>query len=316
MAIHTSTSPDAQDLSVVPRFTRSGMVEVPKQPDPRPGDAAPDGVPDRPGRGDARRQRPLQPRHLRHDVDGRGGRPALRRDVRQEHGRQGRVPADRRDRGPLRGHARRPLARAGRRRQHRYVDHRQLRGLHARRPRAQAQVAERAARGGAADGPAQHRDGRQRPGGLGEVRQLLGGGAALHPPGGRRLPPDARPAARARRREHHRRRGRARVHHGRHLRAGGQDICAKLDDYEQASGIVGAGARGRRVRRVHRAVHPARPGLGLPAPQGRLDPVVRAQVRARLPRGGLGAVAGRRAPARATWSSTSTTWAATCPPSR
>ena len=36
----------------------------------------------------------------------------------------------------------RPLARAGRHRQHRYVDHRQLRGLHARRPRAQAQVAE------------------------------------------------------------------------------------------------------------------------------------------------------------------------------
>ena len=30
MAIHTSSNPDAQDLSAVPRFTRSGMLEVPK----------------------------------------------------------------------------------------------------------------------------------------------------------------------------------------------------------------------------------------------------------------------------------------------
>ena len=31
MAIHTTSSSDAQDLSVVPRFTRSGMLEVPKR---------------------------------------------------------------------------------------------------------------------------------------------------------------------------------------------------------------------------------------------------------------------------------------------
>ena len=86
--------------------------EVPEAAAARAGDAAADGVPDRLRRGDARRQRAVQPRHLRHHLDGRGGRPPLRRDVRQEHDRQGRVPADRRDRGALRADARRPVARA------------------------------------------------------------------------------------------------------------------------------------------------------------------------------------------------------------
>ena len=54
---------------------------------------------------------------------------------------------------------------------------------------------------------------------------------------GRRAPPDRRPAARARRREHHRRRGRPRLDHGRHLRAGGGDLRRAWTSYEADSGV-------------------------------------------------------------------------------
>ncbi len=84
------------------------------------------------------------------------------------------------------------------------------------------QQARRAA--GHARGPAEHRHGRQRAGGVGEVRQLLGGRAALRAARGRRLPPDRRPAAGPRRREHDRRRGDPRLDDGRQLRAGAGDL--------------------------------------------------------------------------------------------
>ena len=77
-----------------------------------------------------------------------------------------------------------------------------------------------------------------------------------------------------------------------------QEICAALDEYEADQRRLRAGARRRGVRRLHRAVPPARPGLGLPAAAGGLDPGVRPQVRARLPGRRLGAVARRRVPAR------------------
>ena len=76
------------------------------------------------------------------------------------------------------------------------------------------------------------------------------------------------------------------------------DLRRRSTSYEAGQRRLGAGARRRRVRRLRRAVHPAGPGLGLPAAPGGVDPGVRAQVRARLPGRRLGAVARRRAPAR------------------
>ena len=181
-------------------------------------------VPDRPRRGEPRRQRALQPRDVRDHVDGRGGRPHLRGDVRQEHDRQGRVPADRRHRGALRADARRPVARPARGRQRGHLHDRQLGGVHARRPGDEAPLAAGAPGGRAADRPAQHRHGRQRPGRVGEVRQLLGGRAPLRAAGRRRLPPHRRPPDGLRRREHDRRRGGARLDDGRQLRAGAGDL--------------------------------------------------------------------------------------------
>ena len=104
------------------------------------------------------------------------------------------------------------------------IDDRQLRGMHARRTGAQETLAEQAPRGGKVDRATEHRHGRQRPGRVGEVRELLGGRAALRAARGRRLPPDHRPSRRLHRREHDRRRRCARLDDGRHLRAGAGDL--------------------------------------------------------------------------------------------
>ena len=80
------------------------------------------------------------------------------------------------------------------------------RGGDARRARAQAPLADAPRRGGQADRQAQPRHGDQRPGVLGEVRQLLGRRDAARPDGGRPLPPLGRGGREAVRREHDRRR--------------------------------------------------------------------------------------------------------------
>ena len=103
----------------------------------------------------------------------------------------------------VRQHAERPVARARRGAGDRVLDHRFERGGDARRPRAQAALAEGARGGGQAGRPAQHRDGHQRPGLLGEVRQLLGRRDAPGADGGQPLPPRprtrrSRPATRTR----------------------------------------------------------------------------------------------------------------------
>ena len=110
---------------------------------------------------------------------------------RQEHDRQGRVPADRGVRAALREH---PRPTSGTRPAHGDVtgtfDHRAR-----ARPRCSAGMAlkwrwrERMKRGGQADRPAEPRDGRERPGLLGQVLPLLGRRAAARADGGRALPP-------------------------------------------------------------------------------------------------------------------------------
>ena len=164
------------------------------------------------------------------------------------------------------------------------------------------QQARRAA--GQVDRPAEHRDGRQRPGGVGEVRQLLGGRAALRAAGGRRLPPDRRPAARARRREHDRRRRRPRLDDGRQLRAGAGDLRGARRATRPSTGVSVP---------VH--VDAASGGFIAPFLQpdlvwdfrlraGGLDPGLGPQVRARLPGRRLGAVARDASTCPRTWSST------------
>ena len=76
---------------------------------------------------------------------------------------------------------------------------------HARRDGAAAQVARASPDRGHADRPPQHRDGRQRPGLLAQVRPLLGRRAAAGPDGGRSLRADAGGGGHAVRREHDRR---------------------------------------------------------------------------------------------------------------
>ena len=95
--------------------------------------AARHGVPSCARRADARRQRPAQPRDVRHDVDGAASREAHGRDVRQEHDRQGRVPAHRRPRAALREHAQPLVERAARRGSDGHVDDRVERSGDARR---------------------------------------------------------------------------------------------------------------------------------------------------------------------------------------
>ena len=82
-----------------------------------------------------------------------------------------------------------PLARTRRRRGDGLLDDRLERGGDARRARAQAPLAAAAQARGQAGRQAEPRDGDQRPGLLGEVRQLLGRRDAARADGGRPLPP-------------------------------------------------------------------------------------------------------------------------------
>ena len=82
----------------------------------------------------------------------------------------------------------------------------------------------RRARRGQAGRPAEPRDGHQRPGLLGEVRELLGRGDAPRADGGRPLPPLRRGGGEALRREHDRRRRDPRLDVRRLVRAGRGDL--------------------------------------------------------------------------------------------
>ena len=88
------------------------------------------------------------------------------------------------------------------------------RGSDARRVGAQATLADPTRRRGQGGRQAQPGDGRQRPGVLGEVRELLGRGDAPRPHGRRPLPPVRRGGRETLRREH----DRCRRHSGIHLR--------------------------------------------------------------------------------------------------
>ena len=254
------------------------------------GDAAGRRIPGDPRRADARRQRAAQRRHVREHVDGAPGRAAHRRVPGQEHDRQGRVPPDRGDRVPLRRDPRQPVARARRRQGHGLLDHRVERGRDARRARPQAALAEAARRGGKADGPAQSRDGDQRPGLLGEVRQLLGRRDAPRADGGRALPPLGRGGREALRREHDRGRRDPRLDVRRLVRAREGDL-RRAGRPPARDGPRRPGARRRRVGCLRRAVPRPRPRMGLRAPPRSLDQCVGAQVRPRLPGRRLGRVA-------------------------
>ncbi len=164
--------------------------------------------------------------------------------------------------------------------------------------RSSAAGSTRRQRGGQADRLAEHRHGHQRPGLLGEVRQLLGRRDAARPDGGR-PPPSLRGGGReALRREHDRRRRDARLDVRRLLRAGAGDL---------------RGARrpaGARPGSTSRCTSTGRPGAFI-APfldpdlvwdfrlaARRLDQRLGPQVRARLPGRRLGRVAGRGGAAR------------------
>ena len=69
------------------------------------------------------------------------------------------------------------------------------------------------------------------------------------------------------------------------------EIAAALDALERDRGHRRPDPRRRRLGRVRRPVHPARPRVGLPDPAGAVDQRVGSQVRAGLPRRRLGAVA-------------------------
>ena len=137
---------------------------------------------------------------------------------------------------------------------HRLLDHRVQRGLHAGRAGAQAPLAARPPGGRQTGRPTQPGHGRQRPGVLGEVRQLLGGRAAPGADGGRPVPP--RPPREA-------------VAHCDENTIGVvailgstfdgsyepvAEICAALDELQASTGLRHPGARRRRVRRDDRPV--------------------------------------------------------------
>ena len=167
-----------------------------------------------------------------------------------------------------------------------------------------------------ADRPAEPGHGRQRPGLLGEVLPLLGGRAAAGADGGRDAttsPPSGRSA------------------HCDENTIGVVAILGSTFDgsYEPVKEIADALDQLERDRGIDIPMHvdaasggfvapflrPG-PGVGLPAPAGAVDQRLGAQVRARLPGRRLGDLARQGGAAAATWSSTSTTSAATCRRSR
>ena len=178
-------------------------------------------LPADPRRAAARRQRPAQPRDVRDDLDGAAGAPADGRVRRQEHDRQGRVSRstaelERRCVAMLAELWHAPLAEAatgcsttG------SSEACMLAGLALKRRFRPARRQRRAA--------AQPRDGRERPGLLGEVLPVLGGRAARRTDLRRALPPRCARGGGALRREHDRRRRDPRLDVRRQLRAGGGD---------------------------------------------------------------------------------------------
>ena len=202
------------------------------------------------------------------------------------------------------------------RRRDRLLDHRLERGVHARRDGAQAPL------GGSAAVPTATAR---------KPNLVMGANVQvcwekfcrywdveprMVPMEGDRLPPRRRPSAvAALRREHHRRRRDPRLDLRRQLRAGRRDRrrAGRARGRRRAGR---PGARRRRVRRDDRAVPRPGPGVGLPAAAGGVDQHLGPQVRPGLPGRRLGAVARHRRTCPRSWSSTSTTWAATCRPSR
>ena len=209
-------------------------------------------------------------------------RRAAGRDLRQEPDRQGRVPADGRDRAALREHPRRPLERPRRDRRAQpgtsttgSSEACMLGGMALQR----AWRARR--RAPAADRSAQHRDGRQRAGLLAQVRALLGRRAAPRASRGRALRDERRRGREAVRREHHRRRARSSAppspaSTSRSPRSATRSTSSRTRDRPRHPD-----PRQRGQRRLRRALHPARPGLGLPAGAREVDQRLRAQVRPR-----------------------------------
>ena len=227
-----------EDAAAVPRFTRAGMVEVPKAPAARQGDAAGDGVPDRAGRGqldgnarfnlatfvttwmDEEADRIYAATFDKNMID-KDEYP----QTAEIEARCVRMLADLWN-APRRGGRASGTSTTG------SSEGCMLGGLALKR---RWQQARRAA--GQPTDRAQHRHGRQRAGGVGEVRQLLGGRAALRAAGGRRLPPHRRPPDGVRRREHDRRRGGPRLDDGRQLRAGAGDLRGAGPSTRQRSGV-------------------------------------------------------------------------------
>ena len=239
-------------------------ADDPARQAPRAGDGAGRRVPDRARRAHARRECTPERRDLRVDLDGATGRAAHGGVLRQEHDRQGRVSADRGARDALRRNPREPVARAGRGFRDGLFHDGLERSGDARRARAQATLAEAAPGGGQADGRTQPRDGDQRPGVLGEVRELLGRRDASRPDGGRPLPPLRGGGRAALRREHDRRRRDPRLDLRRLVRAREGDLRCP----GRAPGRDRARRprpRRRRVGRDDRPVPRRRPRMGLPA---------------------------------------------------
>ena len=150
---------------------------------------------------------------------------------------------------------------------------------------------------GQAHRQAQH-DLRPRAGLLAQVRAVLGRRAARDPDGGRPL-------------HHERRRGRSSASTRTPSASCRPSASTFTGQYEpvargqrrarQAAGGDRArhpDPRRRGERRLHRAVHHARPGLGLPAAAREVDQHLGPQVRARAARRRLGRVAGCRGAAR------------------
>ena len=188
------------------------------------------------------------------------------------------------------------LERAGQGRCHRVLDDGLERGGDARRPRAEATVAASPRGGGRARGQAEPGDGDQRPGVLGEVRQLLGRRDAPRAHGGHALQHVGRGGREALRREHHRCGRDPRVDVRRLVRAGQGDLRGA----RRPAGVDGArrsGPRRRGLRRHDRAVRRPRPGVGLPAAARGVDQHVGPQVRPRVPRCRVDRVARRGRPA-------------------
>ncbi len=187
--------------------------------------------------------------------------------LRQEHDRQGRVPGDRGDRDAMCEHPREPLERAQRRRGDRLLDDRLERGGDARRARAQAEVGSCTSGCGQAGRSAESGHGDQRPGLLGEARELLGRRDAPRADGGRPLPPLGRRGGQALRREHDRRRRDPRFDVRRLLRARGRDLRGarrlRGGDRDRYSG-----SRRRRFRWVRRAFRGPGDRLGFSAAPG------------------------------------------------